>query len=180
MKRLMIILAVVLVSAKLIAVADIVLHKPAQAIAQTESAMAKDEAASPDRALLYAIQKRQTELNRREELLKADEQRLATLKKEISDKIELLRQVEIKLNATLDAEKGAEGKRLKDLARVYEAMPPAKAGAMLAKLDVKTAAGITINMKRDRAGAVWGHLDPQKAVEITNEITKQGGMPAVE
>jgi len=26
-------------------------------------------------------------------------------------------------------------------------------------------------MKRDKAGAIWGFLSPQKAVEITKEIT---------
>jgi flagellar motility protein MotE (MotC chaperone) len=179
-KRVMIILAMVLVLAKLIAVADIALQKPAKAIAQTDSGITKDEAASPDRALLYSIQKRQTELNRREELLKADEQRLTALKKEISDKIEVLKQMEVKMTAALEIEKNSEVKRLKELAKVYESMPPAKAGAMLTKLDVKTAAGITVNMKRDRAGAVWGHLEPQKAVDITKEITKQGGISAVE
>jgi flagellar motility protein MotE (MotC chaperone) len=42
---------------------------------------------------------------------------------------------------------------------------------MLEKLDVKTAAGITMNMKRDKAGIIWGYLSPQKAIEITREIT---------
>ena len=180
MKRTIMILAVILVSAKLIAFTSIFLQKPAQAIAQTENLAVKDDAVTTDRALLYSIQKRQNELNQKEEALKKEAERLAVLRKEISDKIEILKQAESRMNAVLDAEKGAEGKRLKDLARVYEAMPPAKAGTMLAKLDVKTAAGITINMKRDRAGAVWGHLDPQRAVEITNEITRQGGLPAVE
>lgn len=180
MKKVIMILAVVLVAAKLITFAGIVLEKPAKAIAQTENSAAKDDMMTPDRALLYSIQKRQVELNQKEEALKKEGERLAVLKKEISDKIEILKQAETKLNVALDAEKGAEGKRLKDLAKVYEAMPSAKAGAMLAKLDVRTAAGITINMKRDRAGAVWGYLDPQRAVEITNEITRQGGLPAVE
>lgn len=181
MKRIIMILAVVLVSAKLIAFASIFLQKPEKAIAQTGNFTAQDTAATPtDRALLYSIQKRQAELNQKEEALKKEAERLALLKKEISDKIEILKQAEGKMNAALDAEKGTEAKRLKDLARVYESMPPAKAGTMLAKLDVKTAAGITINMKRDRAGAVWGYLDPQRAVEITNEITRQGGFPAVE
>jgi len=179
-KRFIIILAVVLVTAKLLTIADIILQKPTKAMAQTENTALKDDSASSDRALLYSLQKRQGELAQREDALRADEQRLAALKKEISDKIEVLRQVESKLNASIDAEKNAEGKRLKDLAKVYESMPPAKAGVMLAKLDVKTAAGITVNMKRDRAGAIWGYLDPQKAVDITNEITKQGGLPAVE
>jgi flagellar motility protein MotE (MotC chaperone) len=43
---------------------------------------------------------------------------------------------------------------------------------MMEQLEVKTAAGITINMKRERAGLIWGHLTPQKAVAITNEITR--------
>jgi flagellar motility protein MotE (MotC chaperone) len=180
MKRFVVVLAIILVSAKLITVTDIVLQKPAKAIAQTENPSLREDMVSPDRALLYSLQKRQTELNQKEEALKVDEQRLAALRKEISDKIETLKQIEAKLNATLDAEKGADGKRYKDLAKVYEAMPPAKAGVMLAKLDVKTAAGITIHMKRDRAGAIWGHLEPQKAVDITNEITRQGGLPVVE
>jgi len=179
-KRLMIILAIVLASAKLIAVADIMFHKPAKAIAQTDSGMPRDETASPDRALLYSIQKRQTELTQKEELLKADEQRLLALKKEISEKMDLLRQMEVKLTSALENEKNNEIKKIKELAKVYESMPPAKAGAMLAKLDVKTAAGITVNMKRDRAGAIWGHLEPQRAVEITKEITKQGGISATE
>jgi flagellar motility protein MotE (MotC chaperone) len=55
---------------------------------------------------------------------------------------------------------------------VYEAAPPQKAAAMLEKLEVRTAAGITINMKRERAGLIWGFLTPQKAVAITNEITR--------
>ena len=56
---------------------------------------------------------------------------------------------------------------------MYEAAPPQKVAAMLDKLEVKTAAGITINMKRERAGLIWGFLNPQKAVEITNEITRK-------
>ena len=180
MKKMIMILAVVLVSAKLIAFGSIFLQQPEKAIAQTENFSVKDDAVPTDRALLYSIQKRQAELNQREEALKKEGERLALLKKEISDKIEILKQAETKMNAALDAEKGVDAKRLKDLAKVYESMPPAKAGTMLAKLDVKTAAGITINMKRDRAGAVWGFLEPQRAVEITNEITKQGGFPAVE
>ncbi|MDQ5985501.1 MAG: hypothetical protein CSYNP_01211 [Syntrophus sp. SKADARSKE-3] len=180
MKRFIIILACVLVAAKLITVADIIIQRPDKAIAQTEGPAVKDDVGAADRSLLYSIQKRQTELNQKEDALKAEMERLAVVKKEISDKIEILRQVEAKLNTALDAEKNADGKRLKDMAKVYEAMPPAKAGTMLAKLDVKTAAGITINMKRDRAGAVWGYLEPQKAVEITNEITRQGGLPVVD
>lgn len=127
---------------------------------------------------VLAIKKKQAELEEKEANLKKEEERLTALKTEVLARLQELRQLETKLAAILEAEKGEEGKRIKDLARVYEAMPPEKAATMLAKLDVRTAAGITMNMKRDRAGAIWGYLDAQKAVEITREITRQrGGNP---
>jgi flagellar motility protein MotE (MotC chaperone) len=155
-----------------------------QAIAQTPTpAVMKAPPASPlkdvtedglqkERDLLTLLQKKQKELDTRESTLKAEEQKIAALKKEVMDKMDALKSMETQLSAKLDTEKTQDEKRLKDLAKVYEATPPQKAAAMLEKLDVKTAAGITINMKRDRAGLIWGFLAPQKAVEITNEITK--------
>jgi flagellar motility protein MotE (MotC chaperone) len=123
------------------------------------------------RNLFTALQDRQKDLENRESALKTEETKLLTLKKEISEKIDVLLTLEQRLNSALTANKEAEAKRFKDLAKVYEAAPPAKAGAMLEKLDVKTAAGITMHMKRDKAGAIWGFLNPQKGVEITREIT---------
>jgi len=123
------------------------------------------------RTLYTALQERQKEMENRENSLKTEEARLLSLKKEISVKIDTLLSLEQRLNAVLAANKEAEVKRYKELAKVYEAAPPAKAGAMLEKLDVKTAAGITMQMKRDKAGAIWGFLNPQRGVEITREIT---------
>ena len=108
----------------------------------------------------------------RESSLKAEEEKMLALKKEIMEKIDALKSLETQLSSKLDMEKTNDTKRLKELAKVYEATPPQKAAAMLEKLEVKTAAGITINMKRERAGLIWGYLTPQKAVAITNEITR--------
>jgi flagellar motility protein MotE (MotC chaperone) len=137
---------------------------------QTVKDVLEDELAQP-RNLLNALQSRQAELDSRESSVKAEELKLLTLKKEITEKIDVLLNLEQKLNAAIGTNKEAEAQRYKSLAKVYEAAPPAKAGAMLEKLDVKTAAGITMHMKRDKAGAIWGFLNPQKAVEITREIT---------
>jgi flagellar motility protein MotE (MotC chaperone) len=125
-----------------------------------------------ERDLFDFLQKKQKELDTRETLIKAEEQKIVALKKEIVEKIEALKLLESQLSSRLDADKSNDIKRLKELAKVYEATPPQKAAAMLEKLEVRTAAGITINMKRDRAGLIWGYLTPQKAVAITNEITR--------
>jgi flagellar motility protein MotE (MotC chaperone) len=150
-----------------------------QAMAQTAAKVSPatvrdvtDDGLQEERDLLTLLQKRQKDLDAREGTVKAEEERLAALKKEIMEKIDALKLLETQLSTKLDVENTNDMKRLKDLAKVYEASPPQKAAAMLDKLEIKTAAGITINMKRERAGQIWGYLTPQKAVEITNEITR--------
>jgi flagellar motility protein MotE (MotC chaperone) len=152
-----------------------------QAIAQTTKPAANaatdvkdvtDDPLKKERDLFASLQKRQKELDIRESSLKAEEEKIIALKKEIMEKIDALKSLETQLSSKLDMEKTNDAKRLKELAKVYEATPPQKAAAMLEKLEVRTAAGITINMKRERAGLIWGYLTPQKAVAITNEITR--------
>jgi flagellar motility protein MotE (MotC chaperone) len=152
---------------------------PNQAIAQTTKANAPstvrditDDGLKTERDLFSLLQKKQKELDARETAVKAEEQKIAALKAEIVQKIDALKALESQLAPLLETEKTNDAKRLKDLAKVYEAAPPEKAAAAIEKLGVKTAAAITINMKRDRAGLILGHLSPQKAVAITNEITR--------
>ncbi|MBI4632621.1 MAG: hypothetical protein HY742_01830 [Deltaproteobacteria bacterium] len=158
-------------------------ESPAKAVHSAPIKDPKDPVADslrPQRDLAASLQARKMELDSRENALKTEEQKLLALKKEILEKIDLLRGLEEKLNVAIEANKSMESKRYKDLAKVYESTLPAKAGPMLEKLDVATAAGITMNMKRDKAGAIWGYLSPQKAVEITREITKSTKQAPVE
>lgn len=158
---------------------DFSLSHPGQAIAQTSAKEpvspvkdVSDDGLQGERDLMAMLQKRQKDLDARESAIKAEEEKIHALKKEIMEKIDVLKALDTQLSAKLDTEKTSDAKRLKELAKVYEATPPQKAAAMLEKLETKTAAGITINMKRERAGLIWGYLNPQKAVEITREITK--------
>ena len=153
--------------------------KPTANAAATDVKDVTDDPLKKERDLLASLQKRQKELDMRESSLKAEEEKMLALKKEIMEKIDALKSLETQLSSKLDMEKTNDVKRLKELAKVYEATPPQKAAAMLEKLEVKTAAGITINMKRERAGLIWGYLTPQKAVAITNEITRTA-RPAAE
>jgi len=131
-----------------------------------------DDSLSKQRDLAAALMTRKMELDKRESSIQAEEQRLLALRKEITDKINQLKSQEEKIAAIIDANQTSENKRFKEMAKVYESTPPGKAGPMLEKLDTKTAAGITMNMKKDKAGAIWGYITPQKAVEITKEITR--------
>ncbi len=127
---------------------------------------------SQERSLMQTLELKRQELDNRESRLVAEEQRIQTLKQEIVAKIDMLRGLEDRLGTVMEGEKSSENKKYKDLAKVYDSAPPDKVGSMLEQMDVKTAAGITMNMKRDKAGAVLGYLSPQKAIEITREITR--------
>ena len=131
-----------------------------------------DDPLKKERDLFASLQKREKDLDLREISQKAEEEKVLALKKEILEKIDALKSLEAQISSKIDVEKTNDANRLKELAKVYEATPPQKAAAMMEQLEVKTAAGITINMKRERAGLIWGHLTPQKAVAITNEITR--------
>lgn len=137
-----------------------------------------DDGLTAERELLAALQKKKQDLDSREAAVRVEEEKIQGLKKEIMEKIVMLNALDTQLSAKLDTEKTSDAKRLKELAKVYESAPPQKAAAMLEKLETATAAGITINMKRERAGLIWGFLSPQKAVEITREITKKTKNPS--
>ena len=143
----------------------------AKPVAPETNIAPETEGLTKSRDLLASLEVKKNDLDKKEQFLRAEEQRLLLLKKEIVEKIDLLHAQEEKLNASVEGQKTAESKNFKELAKVLESTPPAKAGLMLEQLDVKTAAGITMNMKRDKAGAIWGFLTPQKAVAITREIT---------
>ncbi len=146
--------------------------QPAPRAVQPSPRDVLSEPLTKERTLEEALQAKLQNLEQREAFLKKEEQRLLALKLELTEKIEALRSLQQQITSATEAFKTEEGKRIKDLARVYEAMPPAKAGAMLEALDTPTAAGITMNMKRDKAGTIWGYLSQKKAAEITKEITR--------
>lgn len=157
-----------------VAESDTVPASAASPVAVKKDKDTLDEDLSKQRDLVAALLAKKNELDNRENGLRSEEQRLLALRKEITEKITLLKGQQEKLTMILDANQAAEIKRYKEMAKVYEAAPPARAGAMMEKLDTKTAAGITMNMKKDKAGAVWGYISAQKAVEITKEITRAG------
>ncbi len=136
---------------------------------------AMEDILAQQRDLATALAAKKAELDNRENVLRADEQRLIAMRRDITEKITILKAQEEKLAAQMDAEKEEDVKRYKEMAKVYENTPPAKAGPMMEKLDTKTAAGITMNMKKDKAGALWAYITPNKAVEITRQITRAGG-----
>lgn len=125
-----------------------------------------------ERELYSVLERKLKEVEEREANLKAQEQALLALKREIEGKIDYLMNLEKRLEQKLDVEREEETKRYKQLAKIYESATPAKAAAILEKLDTRTAAGIAMNMKRDKAGAIISAMNTAKAIEITRELSR--------
>ncbi|HRR42054.1 MAG TPA: hypothetical protein P5244_12530 [Syntrophales bacterium] len=127
-----------------------------------------DNGLANEKKLMDHLLERQKQIESREGMLKAEEKKLEALKQEVVAKIDNLRALEEKLSVSLDA----EDKKLKDLAKVYEATPPPQVGSIMEKMDKKMAAAIIANMDTKKAGKVWAHISPGKAVEIAKEMAK--------
>lgn len=133
---------------------------------------ATEDGLSEERKLLSALLEKHKALDEREEYLKSEEKRLNLLKGEILLAIDKLQELETNLATEFEKIKETNDIKFKDLAKIYESAPPEWVGAMLEKLDSRTAATILMKMKNKSAGTVLGYLSPGKSIEITREITR--------
>ncbi len=135
---------------------------------------------SEERKLLSSLMGRQKTLNDHKNFLQSEERRLNLLREEILSKINTLQEIEKRLTALFEMVEERDNTKYKSMAKIYESVPPARAGSMLEKLDIGTAAAILMNMKSKKAGAILGHVSPAKSVEITREVTTQGHRSTVQ
>ncbi|MFV1950943.1 MAG: MotE family protein [Nitrospinota bacterium] len=122
--------------------------------------------------ILKFIEKRNNDLNKKEEALQKKEERLDILKDGIKQRLSDLTALEARIEKIISLKKDVEDKIYKKLAKVYQSTPPEQAGPLLSKLDVKIAAQILIRMDGKKAGKIWGFVDPEKTTEISKELTR--------
>lgn len=118
------------------------------------------------------IEKQRIELNQKEEILKKEAERLKTLKKEVEDDIAKYTALLEQIDKSLKQAEEVGNKRLKHVARAYEAMQPEDAASRLSGLDNGTAVQILLKMESKKAGLVIGMMGAQKATVLTKEIAK--------
>ena len=106
------------------------------------------------------------------EQLRQEEERLKILKKDIETKLQALKALENKVGKLLKKRDEREEKRLEQLASVFESTPPEQAGPLFSKLDIKTAAAILYRMNGRKAGKIWGFVNADRAVKISEELTR--------
>lgn len=115
---------------------------------------------------------RENEIKRKNDALKIQEQNLNKLKYQIEERIEQLVKIEKNISALIAQKEQVENEKMNKLAKVFEATPPEQAGILMSKLDVDIAAKLLINMQGRKAGKIWGFVNPDSAVLISNRISE--------
>lgn len=122
--------------------------------------------------LMSIMEQQRIDLGKKEEIIKKETARLKTLKNEVNEDIvkytKLLKQIE----ASLQKAEEIGGKRLRHIAKAYEAMQPEDAAMRLSGLDNKTAVQILLKMNSKKAGLVIGMMATNKATVLTKDIAR--------
>jgi len=113
---------------------------------------------------------RALELAEREKAIKAEEERLVALRKEVEEKI-------AKYEKLLGEAEGREKRRQEEedakadqLVKLFEGMPPEGAAVRLEALDDKTAAFILGKMKGRKASNVLAVMEPKRAAVLVRRM----------
>ena len=128
--------------------------------------------------ILDMLSQRQRAITRREELLRIEEARLLSLKKDL-EAILARQQALVKAQAgpkgtqkPLDA--GAAAKASVDqVVKMYETMPPEEAAVRLEKLPTDMALQVLRSLKGKTAGTILASVKPDKAAKLTERFLTQ-------
>ena len=118
------------------------------------------------------IEKQRIELNKKEEIVKKETERLKTLKKDVEDDIVKYTLLLEQIDKSLKQAEEIGNKRLRHVSKAYEAMPPEDAASRISGLDNETAIQILLKMESKKAGLVIGMMETKKATMLTKEIAK--------
>jgi flagellar motility protein MotE (MotC chaperone) len=112
------------------------------------------------------IERRSTELDQREALLKAAEQR-------IEAKVQELKQLQGAMEALIRRYDDEEEARKKSLVKIFETMKPVEAARIFEQMDMPVLLDIIERMKERNAAPVLAQMHPARAKQVTGELAKR-------
>ncbi|MBV8536100.1 MAG: hypothetical protein JO128_10940 [Alphaproteobacteria bacterium] len=112
------------------------------------------------------IEKRSSELDRREAVLKAAEER-------IDAKIQEMKKLQGSIQQAIGQYDDQETKRIENLVKVYETMKPQEAARIFEQLDMATMIGLVERMNTRKLAPVLAQMNPVRAKMVTDELAKR-------
>ena len=145
------------------------------------------------REVLDLLDQRKRHLDRREEALRAEMERLENVKSDLED---LLSRYEAAVNAFEEEQRRSQqAKQERDkkareeqaaevqakvgvVAKMYEGMPAEEAAARIEKMPAPMAVQVLRTVKSKTAGAILAQVRPDKAAKLTEQIVNAAAAPA--
>ena len=118
-----------------------------------------------DPKLRETLERRQSELDHRQEELNAMESR-------VNDKLEEMQALEGRIKMMLKDAQTLQDEKLRHLVDVYTNMKPKQAAQVLETLNEQTAVRILAGMRGRQAGEILTNVTPEKAARLSEMLTK--------
>lgn len=138
-----------------------------------------EEAGSPNKQeipLDEKLRKKEKELRDREDRVKKREDELQLLQDKIDARMSELNDLQTKLldfsKKLAQRENGLKDAQMSHLVALYSAMEPAKAAAIMDKLNMKTVVRILKYMKGKNAGNIMAVMPPEKGATISEALSR--------
>lgn len=116
------------------------------------------------------LDKRAREIDLKEKLLAASEQR-------VNERIAELKAIEANIQTLLAARKDAEESQIKSLVKVYENMKPKDAARIFEELEMDILLPVAQRMKEAKFALILAQMDAEKAKRLTVGLAKQLELP---
>lgn len=126
-----------------------------------------------DLEILRDVERRQKELDAREEALAREKERLEAMKGDLDKQIAELKALEVKLEEQIKLRGDLEDGAIQKLAKTYSAMPPETAALLVAQMDTRIAIRVLSAMKERNAGRILAATPPALASRLSEGLVKR-------
>ncbi len=136
-----------------------------------------------ERAVLERLQQRREELERRNRELDTREGLLKAAEQRLESRLADLKQMEARVEAAMQQQDDAETARFKGLIVMYENMKPKEAARIFDRLDLKVLVVMATRMNPRRMSDILAQMSPEAAQRLTVELaarTRSSGTPAAD
>lgn len=131
------------------------------------SAQAQQEPGRDVERLVEEVRQRETVLDRKAQELEERERTIVQLEARLDERLDELREIQKTIEERISDWEDQDGDRIKKLAKVYSAMPPARVAPLLENLDLDLATSIVANMRAKNSAAVLAAMNPEEALSLS-------------
>ncbi len=137
------------------------------------SATAKQKFSPAEVELLQGLSKRRTELDQRSDELDQRELLLKAAEQRVQEKIDKLQQMQAQIDTTIGKVDEQEDERLKSLVHIYETMKPAEAARVFEQLDMPVLLQLMTRMKDQKTAPIMAAMAVDKAKALTLALAER-------